>query len=109
MGADYGRSWAGAGERESSGLNMRFRKRTDGDFRDEIEAHLRLEMDRLAAEGLSPAEAEAAARRAFGNTPALKNTSMNRGAGYGRSSSGWICGTDGGICGKRLPLRPRLR
>jgi putative ABC transport system permease protein len=37
------------------------------DFRDEIEAHIALEADRLIAEGLPPAEAAAAARRKFGN------------------------------------------
>lgn len=41
------------------------RKRTD--FREEIEAHLELEADQLKADGLSAAEAQAAARRAFGN------------------------------------------
>jgi predicted permease len=44
-----------------------FGKRTDHDFRAEIEAHIRLEADRRIAEGMSPAEAETAARRAFGN------------------------------------------
>ena len=42
-------------------------KRKRGDFREEIEAHLQLEAEQLRAEGLSPGEAEAAARRAFGN------------------------------------------
>jgi macrolide transport system ATP-binding/permease protein len=42
-------------------------KRKPSDFRAEIEAHLRLEADQLRAEGLNPAEAETAARRAFGN------------------------------------------
>ena len=42
-------------------------KRKGSDFRAEIEAHLRLEADQLRAEGLNPAEAETAARRAFGN------------------------------------------
>ncbi|MBK8006088.1 MAG: ABC transporter permease [Gemmatimonadetes bacterium] len=42
--------------------------RSDDDFRDEIEAHLELEADRLAAEqGLSREEARARATRAFGN------------------------------------------
>ena len=42
-------------------------KRRHGDFQAEIEAHLQLEADRLQSEGLPPAEAGAAARRAFGN------------------------------------------
>src|SRR5690242_739452 len=46
---------------------MWFRRRTDSDFQAEIEAHIRLETDRLIAEGMRPAEAEASARRAFGN------------------------------------------
>jgi predicted permease len=43
------------------------RRRTPGDFSDEIDAHLALEADRLAADGLGADEARAAARRAFGN------------------------------------------
>ena len=46
---------------------MRWRRKRETNFADEIGAHLDLEMDRLRAEGLSPAEAEAAARRRFGN------------------------------------------
>lgn len=43
-------------------------RRSDADFREEIEAHMALEAERVAAtEGLTPAEAEARARRAFGN------------------------------------------
>ncbi|HEY9141714.1 MAG TPA: ABC transporter permease [Bryobacteraceae bacterium] len=43
------------------------RKRCDEDFAQEISAHLELETDRLREEGLSEAEARAAAHRAFGN------------------------------------------
>ena len=43
------------------------RRRTEADFRDEIQAHLELETARLVEEGMTPAEAGAAARRAFGN------------------------------------------
>ena len=43
------------------------RRRRDEDFRDEIEAHLTLEADRLAADGVTADEARAAARRAFGS------------------------------------------
>jgi predicted permease len=43
------------------------RKRKPGDFNEEIEAHLRLDMERLQEQGLSKEDAAAAARRAFGN------------------------------------------
>ena len=46
---------------------MRFRRRPDADFQSEIEAHIRLEADRLISEGMPPAAAQAMARRAFGN------------------------------------------
>ena len=42
-------------------------KRREQDFRAEIEAHLQLEGDDLQADGLPPSEAQAGARRAFGN------------------------------------------
>jgi putative ABC transport system permease protein len=48
----------------------RWRSRGDEDFRQEIEAHIALEADRLVGEGLSPAEARDTARRAFGNATA---------------------------------------
>ena len=41
--------------------------RTDDDFKDEIETHLALEIDRLIAEGRSPEQARAAALKRFGN------------------------------------------
>lgn len=41
--------------------------RTDEDFAREIESHLALETDRLIADGMSPDEAQATARRAFGS------------------------------------------
>jgi len=43
------------------------RKRKSSDFRAEIEAHIELERDRLIQQGRSPEDAQAAARRAFGN------------------------------------------
>src|SRR5712692_2647977 len=49
-----------------------WRKRKHSDFRAEIDAHLQLEADQLRAEGISPAEADAAARRAFGNQTAAE-------------------------------------
>ena len=48
------------------------RRRPPSDFAEEIESHLQLEADRLRAEGVPPAEAEAAARRAFGNVVAVR-------------------------------------
>jgi len=44
-----------------------WRRRPDDDFAAEVQAHLALEIDRLVADGVSPDEAGAAARRAFGN------------------------------------------
>src|SRR6516225_3187752 len=46
---------------------MLWRKRRQSDFAEEIESHLALEADRLRDQGLSPSEAETAARRQFGN------------------------------------------
>jgi predicted permease len=43
------------------------RTRKSTDFHAEIEAHIELERDRLIQQGLSPDDAQAAARRAFGN------------------------------------------
>jgi predicted permease len=43
------------------------RARSGDDFSDEIRSHLAIETDRLIADGRSPDEAAAAARRAFGN------------------------------------------
>ncbi|MGO9009495.1 MAG: ADOP family duplicated permease [Bryobacteraceae bacterium] len=48
------------------------RKRCDEDFAQEISAHLELEADRLREEGLSEAEARAAAHRAFGNVTSVQ-------------------------------------
>ena len=48
------------------------RRRGQDDFDAEIEAHLDLEADRLREEGVEPAEARAAARRAFGNLTAAQ-------------------------------------
>ena len=48
------------------------RRRPPADFAAEIEAHLQLEVDRLREAGLSREEAEAAARRAFGNVTAAQ-------------------------------------
>src|SRR3989454_2104271 len=52
--------------RRSRGMWWR-RRRSDDDFREEVNAHLDLDTDRLIAEGMSPELAKAAARRAFGN------------------------------------------
>ncbi|CAA9346961.1 MAG: Acidobacterial duplicated orphan permease (function unknown), partial [uncultured Gemmatimonadaceae bacterium] len=42
-------------------------RRSQRDFQEEIQAHLALEAERLRAQGMSPADAERAARRNFGN------------------------------------------
>ena len=44
-----------------------FGRRSQGDFENEIRAHIDLEAERLRAQGLSPADAALAARRSFGN------------------------------------------
>jgi putative ABC transport system permease protein len=46
--------------------------RPQSDFDAEIDAHLRLEADRLREQGLSPEDAEAAAHRVFGNVTAVR-------------------------------------
>jgi len=46
------------------------RRRPPSDFNAEIEAHLQLEVDRLREAGMSREDAEAAARRGFGNVTA---------------------------------------
>ena len=51
---------------------MRFRKRSDQDFAEEIQAHLELETDRFTAGGMTPGDARAAAERAFGNRTAAR-------------------------------------
>jgi hypothetical protein len=49
-----------------------FRRRGDEDFTSEIEAHVAIEADRLAAEGWPPDEALLEARRRFGNLTAAR-------------------------------------
>ena len=51
---------------------MSTRRRSDYDFRREIEAHIDLETERLVADGMAPEEARAAARRRFGNVTAAQ-------------------------------------
>ncbi|HYP08661.1 MAG TPA: ABC transporter permease, partial [Bryobacteraceae bacterium] len=51
---------------------MWFRKRRDDDFQAEVHSHMRLEVDRLIADGMSPMEAEATARRTFGNVTVVQ-------------------------------------
>lgn len=57
---------------------MFWRRRADSDFAAEIESHIGLETDRLIAEGMAPAEARAAARRAFGNLTASREQFYER-------------------------------
>jgi predicted permease len=49
---------------------MRWRRRSERDFSEEIRAHLAHETDRLVAEGMNPDEAARAARMQFGNVTA---------------------------------------
>ena len=49
-------------------------KRSDDDFRDEIECHIQLEIDRLVEEGMDPSDALAAARRTFGNVTSTQES-----------------------------------
>src|SRR3982750_177134 len=44
-----------------------FGRRSQDDFEDELRSHLQMEVDRLKAQGMSPADAERFARRSFGN------------------------------------------
>jgi predicted permease len=53
---------------------MRPVRRSDDDFAAEVEAHLAIEIDRLIADGLTPAEARREARRAFGNATRARET-----------------------------------
>ena len=46
---------------------MSHHPRSDDDFSREVESHLALEADQLVADGMSPDDAQAAARRAFGS------------------------------------------
>jgi putative ABC transport system permease protein len=46
------------------------RRRSDRDYREEIQSHIDIETERLIAEGFSAAEARSAARRTFGNVTA---------------------------------------
>jgi predicted permease len=47
-------------------------RRSDEDFSHEVQAHLELEIARLVEDGMDPAEARAAARRAFGNVGSVQ-------------------------------------
>ena len=51
---------------------MWFGGRTDSGFRNEIESHIRLETDRLIADGMEQVAAGATARRAFGNVAIVR-------------------------------------
>jgi putative ABC transport system permease protein len=61
---------------------MFWRKRKQSDFDDEIQVHLALEVSRLQGEGMTPTEAEAAAKRAFGNVTSAQE--------YFYESSRWL-------------------
>ena len=50
-----------------------FGRRSQRDFEDEIRSHLGFEIERLRAQGLSPQDAERAARRRFGNVGVVED------------------------------------
>ena len=58
---------------------MSTRKRSDGDFDDEIGAHIEAETDRLVADGMDPDAARFAALRAFGNVTRARERFHERG------------------------------
>jgi len=60
-----------------------FRKRSEKDFADEIQAHLDMEADDLRQEGLSPDEARWKARRQFGNVRAAQESFYSKGRWIG--------------------------
>jgi predicted permease len=49
-----------------------WRRRSDEDFSDEVQAHLELEAERLITDGTSPEAARSAAKKSFGNVLAVK-------------------------------------
>ena len=51
---------------------MSTRRRSEEDFRREIQAHIELETERLIADGMAPEDARVAARRRFGNVTAAR-------------------------------------
>ncbi|HEY2433566.1 MAG TPA: ABC transporter permease [Vicinamibacterales bacterium] len=59
------------------------RRRDDDDFAAEVQAHLDLEADRLIADGMRPAEAPAAAHRAFGSAVRAREDFHERGRSVG--------------------------
>ena len=61
-------------------------RRTDEDFAAEVQAHLDLEIARLVADGMSPADARAAAMRSFGNVAAVQERFYEATAGCGSSN-----------------------
>jgi hypothetical protein len=63
-----------------------FSHRTHGDFHDEVQSHLDLEADRLIADGMSPDEARAEARRRFGNVANVEERFYEASRGLARSS-----------------------
>ena len=88
---------------------MFWRKRKPGDFGDEIEADLQLEVDRLRNDGLSEEDARLAARRRFGNVTSAEERFYEAAARPGRTfygrTSALACGC---WCGTPAPRRWRL-
>ena len=73
------------------------RKRKTSDLSAEIEAHIKLESERLQEQGLSEQEARAAARRAFGNVMQAEERF------YGGTTSGRTFASACG-CWPRIPV-----
>src|SRR4051812_26301897 len=67
------------GARTGPGGGIAMLHRSQRDFEDEIRSHLELEADRLIEEGLSPDEAQHAARRRFGNVTKAQERHHNTG------------------------------
>lgn len=88
---------------------MWFRRRPYSDFEAEIESHVRLESERLITEGMPPAEAQAAARRAFGNITMLREKFHESHRWLWWDQLVRICGSAYGACGSRPLSQRRLR
>jgi putative ABC transport system permease protein len=77
---------------------MRWRRRSQRDFEEEIDAHLELEANQLVHGGMTPGDARSAARRKFGNVGTAQDRYHDTG------SFGWLerLGQDIGYAGRML-------
>ncbi len=67
-----------------------WRRRTDEDFGEEIQANITLDVDRFIAEGMGPEEARAAALRAFGNVTRTQEIGIRMALGAARHRIAWM-------------------